>query len=96
MQSMQYEHTTDFLMKVLGYFKDSDNFDEYRSIIHNCIDSMEIWGLYIEYCVNTQRVSEILESLEYYKTKSVIGSNIVMLYNKLASDQIRFTIFKNQ
>ena len=96
MQSMKYHHTTDFLIKVLGYFKETDNFEEFRSIVHNWIDDLEIWGLYIEYCVEKQRITEILESLEYYKTKSVIGSNIISLYNKLASDQIRFTIFRNQ
>ena len=93
---MKYQPSTDFLLKSLGYFKEKDYFEEYRSVVHNCSDSMEIWGYYIEYCVETQRIREVLDSLEYYKTKSVIGSNLISLYNKLASDQIRFTIFKNQ
>ena len=71
-------------------------FEEYREIIHRRVGSLELWGYYIEYCVKKQRVTDILDSLKFYKTKSVIGAHIINLYNKLAADQIKFTIFQNQ
>ena len=70
-------------------------FDEYREVVHKNVESLEIWGYYIEYCVSSQRVDEILESIKYYKAHSKNGANTVSLFNKLAADQIRFTIFQN-
>ena len=98
LQMLEYNKvpTLDFLLNVLTSLKDADMFDYYRKIIHHKVDSIELWNYYIEYCVETQRITEILESLEYYKTKSVIGSQIKDLYNKLAASQIRYTIFQNQ
>jgi len=88
--------TVDFLLGVLVSLKDSDSFEEYRSILHSNLSQLELWQYYIEYCVETQRITEILDSLEYLKKKSAIGENIILLYNKLASFEIRNTILKNQ
>lgn len=88
--------TTDFLLKILNSLRESDMYEEYRQIIHRNVGWIELWDYFIEYSVETQRVTEILESLQFYKKKSVIGNQIVALYNKLAADQIRYTIFKNQ
>ena len=88
--------TTDFLLKTLNSLRESDMYEEYRQIIHRNVGWLELWDYFIEYSVETQRVTEILESLQFYKKKSVIGNQIVALYNKLAADQIRYTIFKNQ
>jgi hypothetical protein len=87
--------STGFIIKILDHLQKSDMFNEYRDIVHRNVESYEIWQYYIEYCVPTQRIDEILESLKFYKSKSSNGSNTVPLYNKLAADQIRFTVAKN-
>ena len=88
--------SVDFLIFVLNSLKKCDMFTEYREIVHKSVDSYEIWGYYIEYCVATQRITECLDSLKFYKSKCVIGTSVAALYNLLASSQIRFTIFQNQ
>lgn len=71
-------------------------FENYRKVVHIRTDSLELWGYYIEYAVDTQRISEILESLQYFRNKCAIKSQTIALYNNLAAKQIRYTIYKNQ
>lgn len=87
--------STAFTIKILNSLQNADMFDEFREIVHRNVESLEIWGYYIEYCVKTQRIDEILFSINFYKSNSKNGSYTVSLFNKLAAEQIRFTIFQN-
>ena len=97
---LMYEHhkapSMDFTLKIMISLKESDLFEYYKEIVHNNTNSLELWGYYIQYCVESQRILEVLESLTFYKVRCSIGSNIISLYNKLAADQIRFTVFQNE